>query len=48
MSQAAVDRVGGELVVMTGSGHFPMAEDPKVFKSFLVPVLTSVTKTPEV
>jgi pimeloyl-ACP methyl ester carboxylesterase len=48
MSQAAVDRVDGELVVMTGSGHFPMAEDPKVFKSFLVPVLTAVTETPEV
>lgn len=42
MSQAAVDRVGGELVVMTGSGHFPMAEDPEVFKSFLEPVLDRI------
>lgn len=42
MSQAAIDRVGGKLVVMTGSGHFPMAEDPEVFKSFLVPVLDEV------
>lgn len=42
MSQAAVDRVGGELVVMTGSGHFPMAEDPEVFKSFLEPVLNRI------
>jgi pimeloyl-ACP methyl ester carboxylesterase len=43
MSQAAIDKVGGELVVMTGSGHFPMAEDPVVFKSFLQPVLERVT-----
>jgi len=42
MSQAAIDLVGGELVVMEGSGHFPMAEDPKVFKSFLEPVLDGV------
>jgi pimeloyl-ACP methyl ester carboxylesterase len=42
MSQAAIDLVGGELVVMKGSGHFPMAEDPKVFKSFLEPVLDGV------
>lgn len=42
MSQAAIDLVGGELVVMKGAGHFPMAEDPKVFKSFLEPVLSSV------
>ncbi len=42
MSQAAVDRVGGELVVMAGSGHFPMAEDPEVFKSFLEPVLNRI------
>jgi pimeloyl-ACP methyl ester carboxylesterase len=44
MSQAAIDKVGGELVVMTGSGHFPMAEDPVVFKSFLQPVLEQVTE----
>jgi len=42
MSRAAIDQVGGELVVMKGSGHFPMAEDPEVFKSFLEPVLDAV------
>lgn len=44
MSQAAIDKVGGELVVMKGSGHFPMAEDPAVFKSFLQPVLEKVAE----
>ena len=47
MSRAAVKLVGGELVVMKGSGHFPMAEDPRVFKSFLEPVLDGVAGSME-
>jgi pimeloyl-ACP methyl ester carboxylesterase len=44
MSRAAVEKIGGELVVMTGSGHFPMSEDPVVFRSFLAPVLTEISQ----
>jgi pimeloyl-ACP methyl ester carboxylesterase len=39
MSQEAADRLGGELVVMHGKGHFPMSEDPKGFAQYLRPVL---------
>lgn len=39
MSRVAADRLGGTLVEMPGFGHFPMSEDPAVFRTFLVPVL---------
>jgi pimeloyl-ACP methyl ester carboxylesterase len=39
MSREAAERLGGELVEMKGSGHFPMSEDPVVFRAYLVPVL---------
>ena len=39
MSRAAAEKLGGQLVVMTGCGHFPMSEDPVAFRSYLVPVL---------
>lgn len=39
MSREAADKLGGELVEMKGSGHFPMSEDPAVFRTYLVPVL---------
>lgn len=39
MSRAAVTRLGGELVVMDGKGHFPMSEDPEGFATYLRPVL---------
>lgn len=43
MSRAAVEKVGGTLVVMSGSGHFPMSEDPVTFTSFLAPVLAEIS-----
>lgn len=39
MSRRAADRLGGELVVMPGRGHFPMAEDPEGLLEYLLPVL---------
>lgn len=39
MSRSAAERLGGTLVEMPGFGHFPMSEDPAVFRSYLVPVL---------
>lgn len=43
MSREAAERLGGELVVMKGSGHFPMSEDPAVFRGYVVPVLDEIT-----
>jgi pimeloyl-ACP methyl ester carboxylesterase len=43
MSREAAERIGGELVAMKGSGHFPMSEDPVVFRSYLVPVLDKIS-----
>lgn len=42
MSREAATRLGGELVEMKGSGHFPMSEDPVVFRSYLLPVLDKI------
>ncbi len=42
MSREAAMRLGGELVEMRGSGHFPMSEDPETFRSFVAPVLDSL------
>jgi pimeloyl-ACP methyl ester carboxylesterase len=39
MSRAAAEKLGGELVVMPGRGHFPMSEDPEGFAEHLYPVL---------
>ncbi|WP_109471988.1 alpha/beta fold hydrolase [Ornithinimicrobium cavernae] len=50
MSREAAERIGGTLVEMPGFGHFPMSEDPAVFRSYLVPVLdeleAAVSATP--
>lgn len=45
MSREAADGLGGTLVEMPGSGHFPMSEDPAVFRTYLVPVLTELEAT---
>lgn len=45
MSREAAEKIGGELVAMKGSGHFPMSEDPVVFRSYLVPVLDKISAT---
>ena len=39
MSRAAAEKLGGELIVMPGRGHFPMSEDPEGFAEHLMPVL---------
>lgn len=43
MSREAADKLGGTLVEMHGSGHFPMSEDPVTFRSYLVPVLDKIS-----
>lgn len=47
MSREAAEKLGGQLVEMRGSGHFPMAEDPTVFRSYLVPVLDKISESPK-
>lgn len=39
VSRHAAEHLGGTLVEMPRFGHFPMSEDPAVFRSYLVPVL---------
>lgn len=46
MSREAAEKVGGEVVEMKGSGHFPMSEDPVVFRSYLVPILDKISTAP--
>jgi pimeloyl-ACP methyl ester carboxylesterase len=43
MSRAAAEKLGGQLVVMPGRGHFPMSEDPEGFAEHLLPVLDTIT-----
>jgi pimeloyl-ACP methyl ester carboxylesterase len=48
MSKQAADQLGGEFIQMIGKGHFPMAEDPIGFKTYLLPVLDKIKQlTPE-
>jgi pimeloyl-ACP methyl ester carboxylesterase len=42
MSRAAAEKLGGELIVMPGRGHFPMSEDPEGFAEYLLPVLDRI------
>lgn len=46
MSREAADRLGGTLVEMVRFGHFPMSEDPAVFRSYLMPVLDELDARP--
>jgi pimeloyl-ACP methyl ester carboxylesterase len=46
MSREAAERLGGVLVEMKGSGHFPMSEDPEVFLGYLLPVLDKLSAGP--
>ncbi len=40
---AAVERIpGAEAVIMKGVGHFPMIENPEVFRSYLLPILAKI------
>lgn len=43
MSREAAEKLGGTLVEMHGSGHFPMSEDPVTFRSYLVPILDKIS-----
>ncbi len=38
---------GAKAVVMEGMGHFPMSENPEVFRSFLLPVLEEIIELEE-
>ncbi|MDQ4116194.1 MAG: alpha/beta hydrolase [Actinomycetota bacterium] len=42
MSREAAERLGGELVVLPGQGHFPMSEDPRALAEHLYPVLDTI------
>ncbi|NMO88424.1 alpha/beta hydrolase [Actinomycetospora sp. TBRC 11914] len=46
MSREAAQRLGGELVVMPGRGHFPMSEDPEGMAEYLLPVLATLREAP--
>ena len=46
MSRAAAEKLGGELIVMPGRGHFPMSEDPEGFAEHLLPVLDTIAAAP--
>lgn len=44
-SQATAERIrGSKLVVMEGIGHFPMSENPALFRTHLMPVLDEISQ----
>lgn len=45
MSRQAAEKLGGTYVDMPRFGHFPMSEDPVVFRSYLVPVLDEIERS---
>jgi pimeloyl-ACP methyl ester carboxylesterase len=43
MTEATAEKVkGSETIIMEGIGHFPMSENPKVYKEYLMPVLEKI------
>ena len=42
MLETAARIQGSEAVVMDGIGHFPMSENPAVFREYLLPVLNKI------
>lgn len=44
VSRHAAEHLGGTLVEMPRFGHFPMSEDPAVFRGYLVPVLDELDR----
>lgn len=43
MTEATANKVkGSETIIMEGIGHFPMSENPKVYKEYLMPVLEKI------
>ena len=46
-SQETADLIpGAELTVMPGLGHFPMSENPALFRRYLLPVLDKIDALP--
>ena len=40
MTEQTADKIrNAEVIIMKGIGHFPMCENPEVFKKYLMPVL---------
>ncbi|MGH8868114.1 MAG: alpha/beta fold hydrolase [Actinomycetes bacterium] len=42
MSRTAAEQLGGRFTLLEGMGHFPMAEDPAAFRTYLAPVLDEI------
>ena len=42
MEATAARIKGSKATVMEGIGHFPMSENPELFRSFLLPVLDEI------
>ena len=46
MSQQTADKIkNSECIIMDGIGHFPMSENPEVFKEYLMPVLKKILQS---
>jgi pimeloyl-ACP methyl ester carboxylesterase len=35
---------GAKAIIMEGMGHFPMSENPDLFKSYIYPVLDEISE----
>ncbi len=45
LSQAAADRIAGsQLTIMKQMGHFPMSENPALFRTYLMPILAEIVQ----
>jgi pimeloyl-ACP methyl ester carboxylesterase len=45
LSQATADKIPGmKFQAMPGIGHFPFAENPRLFAEYLVPVLRDLSR----
>ena len=46
MTQQTADKIkNSECIIMEGIGHFPMSENPEVFKEYLMPVLKKIVQS---
>jgi pimeloyl-ACP methyl ester carboxylesterase len=37
---------GSKVTIMQGMGHFPMSENPALFKTYLMPILSEIANIP--
>ena len=45
MTQQTADKIrNSECIIMEGIGHFPMSENPELFKEYLMPVLKKIVQ----